>query len=173
MKIFRSWAIRKNLKPSETAYLARTAGPRRELQFSKSGDPSIEQAYRTHYISPVLNERKRERLKEKVSRPPELVVFWTRSDSQCSSCKVALPNGNFLLMEGKQPLCLACARLDHLIYLPSGDAKVTRRAKQYSTRSAVVVRFSSARKRYERQGILVEKEALEKVPRASAKIPLT
>jgi hypothetical protein len=49
-----------------------------------------------------------------------------------------------------------------LIFLPSGDAALTRRARKYSTLAAVVLRWSRARKRYERQGLLVEAEALEK-----------
>lgn len=65
MKCFRSWASRKGLKPSYTAYLAKTKGPKRELQFSKSGDLNIEEAYRTHYVSPILSERKREQMKER------------------------------------------------------------------------------------------------------------
>jgi len=65
-------------------------------------------------------------------------------------------------MEAEQPLCLACARLDDLEYLPAGDAALTRRASRYSERTAVVVRFSRSRGRYERQGVLVEKSALEK-----------
>jgi hypothetical protein len=58
-------------------------------------------------------------------------------------------------------LCLGCADLDHLVFLPAGDAALSRRARQASGLSAVVVRFSRARKRYERQGILVEEAALE------------
>jgi hypothetical protein len=50
--------------------------------------------------------------------------------------------------------------MDHLVFLAAGDAALTRRAKAASTLSAVVVRFSRARKRYERQGILVEEDAL-------------
>jgi hypothetical protein len=38
---------------------------------------------------------------------------------------------------------------------------LTRRARKHSALSAVVVRFSRARKRYERQGVLVEESALE------------
>ena len=38
---------------------------------------------------------------------------------------------------------------------------MTRRARKYSRLSAVVVRFSRGRKRYERQGVLVEEPALE------------
>jgi hypothetical protein len=54
-----------------------------------------------------------------------------------------------------------CADLGHLVFLPRGDSALTRRAKKHSGLSAVVVRFSRARKRYERQGILVEQKALE------------
>jgi hypothetical protein len=61
------------LRPSETAYVARTRD-RRKLRFSKSGNPAIELAYRTHWVSPELSEAKRERLVERQSRPPELVV---------------------------------------------------------------------------------------------------
>jgi hypothetical protein len=52
--------------------------------------------------------------------------------------------------------------MDHLVFLPSGDSALTRRAKKNSRLSAVVVRFSHARRRYERQGILVEEDALER-----------
>lgn len=65
-------------------------------------------------------------------------------------------------MEAEQPLCLPCARLDELEYLPAGDTALTRRSTRYSERAAVVVRFSRSRGRYERQGVLVEKPALEK-----------
>jgi hypothetical protein len=49
----------------------------------------------------------------------------------------------------------------HLVFLRSGDAALTRRAKAGSRLSAVVVRFSRARRRYERQGTLVEETALD------------
>jgi hypothetical protein len=51
--------------------------------------------------------------------------------------------------------------MDHLVFLASGDAALTRRARKHSGLSAVVVRFSRARRRYERQGVLVEQDALE------------
>jgi len=59
-----------------------------------------------------------------------------------------------------QPLCLACADLDELVFLPAGDTALTRRARKHSSLAAVVVRFSRARKRHERQGLLVTEEAL-------------
>lgn len=88
----------------------------------------------------------------------ELVVIQPLRDFTCTGCQ---GTGDLLVMEEGQPLCLVCADLDHLTFLPSGDAALTRRAKKASTLSAVVVRFSRARKRYERKGILVEPAALE------------
>lgn len=91
---FYRWIAANGLTPKEIAYLARTNGPKRELQFSESGDSQIEKAYRTHYVSPTLSEKK------------------------------------------------------------------------HSTKFAVVVKFSRARKRYERQGILVQPKAIEKTEQA-------
>ena len=92
----------------------------------------------------------------------ELVVFDILRDSKCTECGKELGKGDFLFMEGKHPVCLSCADFDHLIYLLRGDAALTRRAKNYSALSAIVVRFSRSRGRYERQGILVEEAALER-----------
>jgi hypothetical protein len=66
-------------------------------------------------------------------------------------------------MEKDQTLCLACADLDQLLFLPAGDAALSRRARKHSSLAAVVVRFSRARKRYERQGLLVTEAGLAKV----------
>ncbi len=156
MHLFRRWAERRGLVPSETAYVARTRD-RRPLRFSKSGEPAIERAYRTHWVSPELSEAKRQRLAERQSRPPELVVIWAVNEWRCIECAAG---GELLLMEEGGPLCLGCADLDHLVFLAAGDAALTRRAKTASGLSAVVVRFSRSRARYERQGVLVEEEAL-------------
>jgi hypothetical protein len=64
-------------------------------------------------------------------------------------------------MEGPGPVCLICADLDHLVFLPAGNTALTRRAKKASALSAVVVRFSRSLGRYERQGLLVEEAALD------------
>ncbi len=90
----------------------------------------------------------------------DLVVFKIVRDSECSDCHEELGKGRFLTMENGKPLCMKCADLDHLLFLSSGDAALTRRAKKHSRLWAVVVRFSRARKRYERQGLLVEEESL-------------
>ncbi|OIQ66923.1 hypothetical protein GALL_515040 [mine drainage metagenome] len=157
MKSFRSWATAKGLNPSETAYVARLPG-RPALRFSKSGNPTIERLYRTHWVAPELSEKKRERLAEKANQAPELVVIqplnheWT-----CHRCN---GTGDLLIMENQGPACLRCAGLGDLEFLSAGDAKLTRLAKAKSEKWAVVVRFSRTRRRYERQGLLVERQAL-------------
>jgi hypothetical protein len=160
MKLFRSWATARGLNPSQTVYVART--PRREtLQFSRSGDPAVEEAYRIHWVSPELSEKKRQRLAEKASRAPELVVIQPlNTEWTCHRCG---GSDDLLMMETPGPACLRCAGLDDLAYLPAGDALLSRRAKAKSTRYAVVVRFSKTRRRYERQGLLVEPQALADV----------
>jgi len=102
------------------------------------------------------------------SEAKELVVFDILRESQCADCGKRLPGGDFLFMEGGRPLCLSCADLDHLLYLPRGDTALTRRARKHSSLSAVVVRFSRSRKRYERQGVLVEQSALERAEQECA-----
>jgi len=113
-------------------------------------------------VSPALSQRNQERLKEKLSKAALPVVFQVVRDTRCSECDAEMARNSFLLMEADKPLCLPCARLDDLEFLPSGEAALTRRAAKYSGRTAVVVRFSKTRGRYERQGILVEAAGLEK-----------
>ncbi|MET4217106.1 hypothetical protein ACVWWG_003692 [Bradyrhizobium sp. LB7.2] len=157
MRLFRSWAVAKGLSASETVYVARTVG-RQRLRFSRSGNPAIEASYRTHWVSPELSEKKRERLAEKASRAPELVVVQPlNAEWRCHRCG---GTGDLLIMENPGPACLRCVGLGDLEFLPAGDALLTRRVKANSTRHAVVVRFSTTRGRYERQGLLVEPQAL-------------
>lgn len=100
-----------------------------------------------------------------VSQPnstEELKVFISTRESTCGECGENLGSKAWItLIKEKGALCLACADLDHLVFLPSGDAALTRRAKKHSTLSAVVLKWSRARNRYERQGLLVEEQALE------------
>lgn len=165
MAIFSRWALEKGLKPSETIYVRRTRGGKLPLRFTKSGDPAIERNYRTHYVSPALTERKQQSLAQNLDHAPQPVVFEIVRESQCSECGVEMAQGSFLFMEAEQPLCMQCAGFGDLEYLPAGDTALTRRATKYSERVAVVVRFSRSRKRYERQGILVEISAIEKAER--------
>lgn len=96
----------------------------------------------------------------------DLEVFITSRESVCDECGEKLgPHAWIALDENKGALCLTCADLDHLIFLPSGNAALTRRADRYSTLCAVVLKWSRARKRYERQGLLVEEAALQQAER--------
>jgi hypothetical protein len=97
----------------------------------------------------------------------EIVVFILRRDTRCGECGQELFRGNFLRLENDKPLCLDCADLGHLEFLPSGDAAITRRASKYSPLRAVVVQWSNTRKRYERQGILASPEAIERAAQES------
>ena len=97
-----------------------------------------------------------------------IVVFEIINPSVCSECGEELGNGRFLRMEKDKPLCMECADLDHLVFLPSGNAAMTRRSKKHSNLSAVVLRFSRSRHRYERQGLLVELDALERAEKECA-----
>ena len=96
---------------------------------------------------------------EEVARPK---VFISTRESVCDECGEDLGHGAWIMLAGERgALCLACADLDHLVFLPSGNAAVTRRAQKHSTLAVVVLKWSRARKRYERQGVLVEEEALQ------------
>ena len=94
---------------------------------------------------------------ERPGRSADLVAVLPVKDWTCAECG---GTGDFLVMEDVGSLCLTCADMDHLVFVPAGDAALTRRARQASSLSAVVVRWSRARKRYERQGILAEEPAL-------------
>jgi hypothetical protein len=165
MQMFDEWARLRELTPMETEYVSRTRD-RRPLRFTETGQSAIEQAYRTRWTPPEVSAGKRQRLQKELSRPPELVVISPIHDWTCASCQQE-GGGRFLLMQEGGPVCLACAGLGHLVFVPAGDALLTRRAKKASSLSAVVVRFSRARKRYERQGILVEESALEAASRSA------
>jgi hypothetical protein len=162
LKLFRSWAAGRGLSASPTDYVARSS-QRQTLRFSRSGDGAIEALYGTHWVSRELSQKKRERLAEKVNRAPDLVVVQPlKSDWTCHRCG---GTGDLLMMESPGPACLGCVGLNDLEFLPAGDALLSRRVKVKSTRWAVVVRFSRSRRRYERQGLLVEPLALADVQR--------
>ena len=95
------------------------------------------------------------------SETQDLKVFITTGESTCSECGDELGRRAWITLAGERgALCLACADLDHLVFLPAGDVALTRRACKHSALAAIVLRWSRARKRYERQGLLVEEAAL-------------
>jgi hypothetical protein len=97
----------------------------------------------------------------RLATPPRrtgLLVVQPLRRKQCAECRGG-PLSLLVLEEGA-PRCLDCADLGHLVFLPRGDTALTRRAREESALSAVVVRFNRRKARYERQGVLVEEQAL-------------
>jgi hypothetical protein len=156
--LLNDWAKAKGQEPGEAHYVRNSRAGTVELRVTVTGDPVQEKIWRTQYVSPKLTKTKREKLAAPVA--PKLTVFQVVRDSKCSECGTEIEQDDLLTMEGTQALCMACAGLSDLEFLEAGDTALTRRATKYSPRTAVVVRFSRARKRYERQGILVEPQAI-------------
>jgi hypothetical protein len=99
---------------------------------------------------------------KEMSPPSDLKVFISSREGACGECGATLARSAWIYLdEGKGAVCLPCADLDHLEFLPTGDAALTRRAKQASALWAVVLKWSRSRRRYERQGLLVEAKAIE------------
>jgi hypothetical protein len=156
------WAAEQGLQVVEGEEL--TVGhDRRPLRFSEDGPDDLERAVRTQWVSPQLSAAKRERAVERQNRPPDLIVMEPIGEFVCVGCGAT---DGLLTEEERGPVCLTCADLDHLVFLPSGDATLTRRARSQSTLSAVVVRWNRRRKRNERRGALVEADALERAERS-------
>jgi hypothetical protein len=161
-RYFAQWVAERGLRPLEVSFTRRTPQGEAPLQVTIDGNPERERFYRTKYVPGNLSERKVEKLTQKLTKAPDLVVFEKVSeDGNCSDCGVELIKGDFLFLEKQQPLCLTCADLDHLIFLPSGDMALSRRARKYSPLLAVVVRFNRSRNQYQRQGMLVTRDGLE------------
>jgi hypothetical protein len=94
-------------------------------------------------------------------KPDEIKVFISSRESTCEHCGKVMENGGWITLVGEAGArCLACADLDELVFLPSGNTALTRRARAHSALSAVVLKWSRSRKRYERQGLLVQEPAL-------------
>jgi hypothetical protein len=144
------WARASGLEQAEAEYISATRD-RRPLRFSAAEDPGTERAWRTRWIPADLPAAARERVVRRQDKPPDLVVVMPVKDWMCAECE---GTGDLLIMDNAGPLCMTCADLDHLVFLGAGDAALTRRAKKASRLSAVVVRWSRTRKRYERDVIV-------------------
>jgi len=163
IRYFQEWVKQRGLRSIEAAHSRRGPGGIEQLHVTEDGDAQWEKFYRTYYTPADLPEKKTARLAAKLNKPPALVVFQKVGDEgNCGECSAPLLTGDFLLMEKGQPICLSCADLDRLVFLPAGDTALSRRSRKHSSLAAVVVRFNRKRKRYVRQGLLVTEEALAK-----------
>ena len=128
LRALRHWAEDRGLTPSEAGY--------QDLQFTADGDSDAERAYRTHWVSTDIPEP----IVERPRRSQRIIVISPHNAWTCTSCS---DTGDFLVKTKEGALCLDCADLGHLEFLPSGDAALTRRATKASRLSAVVVRWST------------------------------
>jgi len=99
------------------------------------------------------------------------VVYALSRPSRCYGCDIRLQSGEIVKLEkdseDKEVFCRKCAGLEALELLPGGNAKITRLAKKYSSVRYVVVRWSDLWKSYERQGLLVESQAIDRAEEES------
>ncbi|MBL7076747.1 MAG: DUF2293 domain-containing protein [Kiritimatiellae bacterium] len=162
LSIFDEWAREQGLIPVQATLRASGRDQSHELRVTADANPEMEAFFRTCYAPADITPRKLDALTKKLNKPPDLVVFMTVSESAaCQECGADVPRGAFLFQEKNEVTCLQCADLDHLEFLPSGDAAMSRRARKRSPLSAVVVQFNRRAKRYERRGILVTSQAIE------------
>lgn len=105
---------------------------------------------------------------EKARKPSkESPVYSLIRASRCFNCDGKQEPGSIVKIEpGKDEreiLCRKCANLQEMEFLRSGNAKVTQMAKKYSQRVVVVMQWSELWKTYERIGLLVEPQAIDRI----------
>ncbi|HEX9999230.1 MAG TPA: hypothetical protein VGB74_02155 [Actinoplanes sp.] len=111
-----------------------------------------------------LPERQRDRLTAKQRKPPDLVVVQALGTFTCAAC--GRTDGDLLMMEDADP-GLPHLRRPRSPGVPAGRRRGADPAGPAGqSLSAVVVRFSRPRKRYERRGLLVEEAAAEQAEQA-------
>jgi hypothetical protein len=89
--------------------------------------------------------------------------------ARCYECDRKLEKGEIAKLihdsEERELFCAKCAHLDSLELLAKGDAKLTRLASKYSKTKYSLLKWSELWKTYERQGLLLEPEAIAKAKR--------
>ncbi|WP_017594935.1 DUF2293 domain-containing protein [Nocardiopsis potens] len=158
LEALRAWAERGGLAAEPVEYAAATRD-RRPLRFTAEGSAGAELAHRTHWVSPQATAAQRRREEDRRAKAPDLVVTEVQAARECAECGESGTGPH--LEEGSAVYCLDCADLGHLVFLPAGDAALTRRAKKASRLSAVVQRWVASRRKFRRTGLLVEEGALE------------
>ena len=80
--------------------------------------------------------------KQKAPATEEIKVFISNRNSHCGECDQDLGKKAWITLEReKGALCLACADLDELVFLPAGDAALTRRDGEFIHRLRRLRRF--------------------------------
>lgn len=92
------------------------------------------------------------------------IYLTKREKLSCYRCKKPIPKGNAFVADNEDynGTCLKCSPFASYTLLPPGDVALTRRSKKYSTLCGVLLFWNHRRRRYERKGQYVEKEAIDK-----------
>src|SRR5690606_33118735 len=117
--LLRDWAEAKGLRPVPALYVSGSRD-RRPLRFTAHPE---QEPFTVHWLSPEMSEARVRRLAERQAKPPDLVVVEPQETWTCAGCA---DTGPYLIMEDDRPHCLTCADLDHLVFLPSGNAALSR-----------------------------------------------
>lgn len=166
IKHFLHWAHEQGLEAFQVSYEKHGRHGATPLRLTTDEDAETEALFSTRFRDPNLTTKQKERVEKKSQKVPDLLVYVTTGKGfDCSECKGSFEQ-DFLYLEEGQTLCLGCADMDHLQFLPSGHATLTRRAKKFSSLSAVVLKFNRRRKRYDRQGILVTEAAIDQAEKS-------
>ncbi len=164
---FRGWVAQQGLEAMPGNYVASSVRETRELKIVSTENVALDDFYRTRYRRSDLSPARRKAVEKKVNAAVELCVFiQTTDETTCQECTAQLERGQMFCLEKQEPLCLDCADLSHLEFLPSGDATLTRRAKKASPLHAVVLQFNRSRKRYDRRGLLVSQQSIAEAERS-------
>jgi hypothetical protein len=99
------------------------------------------------------------------------IVYALSKPSRCFGCDLRLLENSIVKLQNtdndREVLCRICAELETLEVLPSGNAAITRLAKKYSKTRFVIVKWSETWKCYERQGLLLEPQAIDRAEQES------
>lgn len=90
-------------------------------------------------------------------------IFITKKEKlHCKKCGTPVPKGEKYVAESEKikGTCFSCSPFKNLTFLPSGDAAMTRRSKKHSSHCGILQEWNQRRKRYERRGQYVQKEAI-------------
>lgn len=90
-------------------------------------------------------------------------IFQIKSkDSKCGKCNMPIEPGEEVVVykDSDIGLCRKCSPFKNYVFLPSGDAALSRRSKKHSKLCGELLTWNRRAKRYQRLGIYVEKKAL-------------
>ena len=134
-RLFQSWAQTNGHASTLAPYLAASKDGARELRLIEDNDLQHETFLQTRFHRAGQTEARKKQIQKKLNKTPDLVVFvLTGEDTACSECGQAIETGDLLYRETDDPFCLSCADFDHLKFLPSGNATLTRDAPRSSVR---------------------------------------